>query len=136
VTAPPTGTVTAPPTGTVTEEVYGATYDPSAVTIKAGETTTSHVWVTNTGTLIWKETSEFRLSYRWYQDNAPIVSDGIRTSLPPGAIAPGQAVLIEAAVKAPPAPGTYTLKWDMVHEGIAWFSWKGVQTGDQTVTVK
>lgn len=136
VTAPPTGTGPASPTVSGTGAPYGATYVPSAVTITAGETTTSRVRVTNTGTLTWQATSKFRLSYHWYQDNAHIVFDGVRTFLPPGEIAPGQSVLIEATVKAPPAPGTYTLKWDMVHEDITWFSWKGVPTGDQVVSVK
>jgi hypothetical protein len=129
-------TLALPPPGRLTGPPYGATYLPSPLGIRAGETSTSRVRVTNTGTLIWQATGNFRLSYHWYQDNAPIVFEGVRTFLPSVEIAPGQSMLIEATVKAPPAPGTYTLKWDMVHEDITWFSWKGVQTGDQTVTVK
>lgn len=136
VTAPPTGTVTAPPTATVTGAPYGATYLPTPISTKAGETSTSRVRVTNTGTLTWQATSKFRLSYHWYQGNEAIVFDGVRTFLPPGEIAPGQGVLIEATVKAPSVPGTYMLKWDMVHEDITWFSWKGVRTGDEVVKVE
>lgn len=136
VTGPPAGTVTAQAPVVSTGAPYGAIYVTSPLTMKAGEKTTSRVRVINTGTLTWQEAGKFHLAYHFHQGDTLIEFNGVRTFLPFGEIAPGQSVLFEASVKAPPAPGTYTLKWDMVQEDIAWFSWKGVPTGDQVVTVK
>jgi hypothetical protein len=47
-----------------------------------------------------------------------------------------QAVMLRAKVKAPSNAGTYTLRWDMLQQGVTWFSQKGVATRDQTVAVK
>jgi hypothetical protein len=136
VTGPPAGAVTAQAPVVSTGAQYGAVYVTGPLTVKAGEKTTSRVRVTNTGTAVWREAGKFHLSYHWHRDGKLIDFDGVRTFLPFGEIAPGQSVLIEASVKVPSASGTYTLKWDMVQEDVTWFSWKGVPTGDQIVTVK
>lgn len=136
VTGPPAGVVTAQATVASTGAPYGAVYVTSPLTMKAGEKTTSRVRVTNTGTLTWSESAKFHLAYHWHQGGTLIEFDGVRTFLPFGEIARGQSVLFEASVRAPSAPGTYTLKWDMVQDDVTWFSWKGVPTGDQVVTVK
>lgn len=66
-----------------------------------------------------------------------VVFDGLRTilpaSVPPG---PGQKAVYIANLQTPHALGTYTLKWDMVQEGVAFFRDKGVATFDQTVIVR
>lgn len=111
------------------------------------------VQVTNTGTLPWTPAgpTPFRLSYHWYRVGAvspgtvpttaapnygAVVFNGRRTFLP-GPVGPNQTTTLPSAtLQAPSNPGTYILKWDMVHENKAWFSWKGVPTGEQTVVVK
>ena len=41
----------------------------------------------------------------------------------------------KSAFAGPSAPGTYTLKWDVVKEGVAWFSGQGVQMPASSVVV-
>jgi predicted amidophosphoribosyltransferase len=40
-------------------------------------------------------------------------------------VSPGMTIPLTAQVQAPPATGQYILKWDLVHEGVTWFSWQG-----------
>ena len=42
---------------------------------------------------------------------------------------------LPATVAAPKAPGRYTLRFDMVREGVTWFSGTGVRTGDVPMAV-
>jgi hypothetical protein len=42
---------------------------------------------------------------------------------------------LSSQLKAPPTPGTYCVVWDLVHEGVSWFSSQGGDTLHQTVTV-
>ncbi len=126
---------------------YGATYAAGSLTsLTRGQTKNVQVQVTNTRSLTWTPSgpNPFNLSYHWYRANtvppgtAPagaVVWDGPRF-LVPQTVGMNQSVTITARVTAPPTPGTYVLKWDMAHEGVAWFSGKGVPTGDQTVAVK
>lgn len=117
---------------------YGAAYTPDPLTcLTLNQTKTHHITVTNTGDLNWttQEPNPFHLSYHWYQGNTLITFDGLRTVLPQS-VAPGQSLALTATLQAPSTAGTYTLKWDMVQEAVAWFSSQGVTTGDQTVEVK
>jgi len=54
-----------------------------------------------------------------------VIWDGERTSLP-GDVAPGQSVITTVIVNAPAKAGPYTVKVDLVREGIAWLSSYGV----------
>ena len=55
----------------------------------------------------------------------PVSWDGERTSLPAD-VPPGQSVTTNVVVNAPVRSGTYTVKVDLVREGIAWLSSYGV----------
>ncbi len=115
---------------------YGATYDVSAtpVTLKAGASTTAMIKVTNGSNQTWGAGSNFHLSYHWAQNGAIVIQDGKRTILA-AAIAPCQSVTLTASVQAPPSAGNWTIEWDMVNEGVTWFSSKGVPTGNKFVSV-
>ncbi len=54
-----------------------------------------------------------------------VIWDGERTTLP-GDVAPGQSVITTVIVNAPTKAGPYTVKIDLVREGIAWLSSYGV----------
>jgi hypothetical protein len=101
------------------------------------QTRTLTVQVTNTGSLPWTPgfPNPFRLSYHWFQGNREVIRDGLRTNLT-GPVAFNRGATLNAKLRAPSSPGTYTLKWDMLQEGVTWFRAKGVPTGDQTVVVK
>ena len=117
---------------------YGAKYTPGTLqAMNRGQTRSLAVQVTNTGGLTWTPANPnpFRLSYHWFRGAQEVVRDGLRTNLA-GPVAVNQGVTLNAKLRAPSSPGTYTLKWDMVQEGVTWFRNKGVATADQTVVVK
>jgi len=125
---------------------YGATYSPGAIqSLCVGNSRNLPVTVTNTGTLTW-DRQAYKLSYHWYPagtvpaGSAPPrpgdpLYEGIRSELTQP-VGTQQKLPVQATVKAPSTPGSYTLKWDMVREGVTWFSSKGVPTADQQVTVR
>lgn len=109
----------------------------SAPAFTAGQVASVPVTVTNTGQGTFPTTSSFpvNLGYHWYDTvGRAVVWDGSRTKLP-GDLASGQSVSLTAQVAAPTTPGTYSLRFDLVQEGVAWFSLKGAAPTDFTVTV-
>jgi hypothetical protein len=119
-------------------KTFGAMYQPQITTLAAsGSLQTVPITLTNTGNFLWAAAggNPVHLGYHWIDaaGNAA-VWDGVRSNLAVD-VAPGAAQTLQATVQVPVAPGTYTLKWDLVQEGIAWFSGKGVPTFNQTVVV-
>jgi hypothetical protein len=119
-------------------KTFGAMYQPQISTLAAsGSTQTVPITLTNTGNFLWPAAgaNPVHLGYHWIdaKGNAA-VWDGARSNLAAD-VAPGTAQTLQATVIVPVAPGTYTLKWDLVQEGVAWFSGKGVPTFNQAVVV-
>ena len=85
--------------------------------------------LTNHGTVKWpnKSISPIFLSYHWYdlKKGEIIVLDGERSKLPKS-INPGSSEIVETKIIAPSKPGDYLLLYDLVDEGITWFSEEGV----------
>jgi lipoteichoic acid synthase len=85
--------------------------------------------VTNTGARAWVP-GRVHLSYHWLwpiprelaspSRNVPY-QDGIRTDLDE-VIPPGASVAVAGRILPPSFPGVYWLQWDMVEEGVSWFS--------------
>jgi len=48
----------------------------------------------------------------------------------------GQQAVVSAQVKVPAVIGGYVIKWDLVQEGITWFSGQGVPMDLTTVVVQ
>lgn len=118
---------------------WGAHGTPAAMS--TGASASVNVSFTNDGTTTWAAggTNPVRLSYHWRSDACPgtasAVWDGRRASLP-GDVAPGASVAnLPISVLAPGTAGTYCLVYDLVHEGVAWFSSLGAPTLSVTVTV-
>lgn len=99
----------------------------------------------NTGTNTWYYLADpgsgtpYRLGYHWYdasgQQYVQPPEEDHRTSLSTD-VPYGAAIAVPAALlTAPRAPGVYTLKWDMVHEGVTWFANRGSPTLDLSITV-
>jgi hypothetical protein len=109
----------------------------AAPAFTAGQTVTVPVIVTNNGSGVFPTNSSFpvNLGYHW-NDSAgrAVVWDGARTKLPAD-LGPGQSVTLQATVAAPTNPGTYSLRFDLVQEGVSWFSLKGAAPTDFTVNV-
>jgi len=120
--------------------IYGETWVDSSSPNRmlAGSSTSVAVTVRNTGTAVWSNDNNFRLGYRWYsRDGAEVTQAGggyQRAHLPQD-IPFGQAVMINAQITAPASPGTYTLQWDMVQEGVTWFAQQSNSPLNVTVTV-
>ena len=53
----------------------------------------------------------------------------------PGTLGPGASVNVAIEIPAPPRPGRYTLKFDLVSEGIDWFERCGSQTTSRSLWV-
>jgi phosphoglycerol transferase MdoB-like AlkP superfamily enzyme len=58
----------------------------------------------------------------WFDLQGDVVTwDGPRTS-PGEEVAPGDVTTVDAVLEAPPSPGLFRMQWDMVDEGVCWFS--------------
>ncbi|NTU83748.1 MAG: glycosyltransferase family 4 protein, partial [Chloroflexales bacterium] len=67
-----------------------------------------------------------RLCFRWLAAaTGALVADGGRAELP-GPVPPGMSAQVELRVEPPPAPGRYQLQIELVEEGAAWLSARGV----------
>ncbi|HVR89168.1 MAG TPA: N-acetylmuramoyl-L-alanine amidase [Candidatus Limnocylindria bacterium] len=119
-------------------KTFGATYQPQVATLAvSGQLSTVPIAVTNTGNFVWNAAgpTPVDLGYHWYDSaGKAVVWDGLRTKLPSD-VAPGATQTLQAQLQFPTAPGAYTLKWDLVQEGVAWFSSQNVAPFPQGVTV-
>ena len=108
-------------------------------TLRPDDYTRMPLWLRNTGTQNWQArgTLPVRVSYRWLDDQDQPLSDivSLRTDLP-HRVAPGHTVRLHAALLTPPTSGTYTLEWEVLREGDAWFSTRGGDTLRHTVRVE
>lgn len=116
------------------------TYAPAAsgaLTFDAGATTPFPVTVTNTGTTTWSAAgpNPVRLSYHWLADGRIAVWDGLRAPLTAD-LAPGASATLALPVMAPETPGAYTLRLDLVEEGVGWFSARGFEPRDLLASVR
>ena len=115
-------------TGETVQNWYRVDYSPpGTVTAPAGQAAVVPIRLENRGERVWSAAGAypFALSYHLSQaDGTPVTYDGLRTALP-WDVPPGGALDLQAAVVAPPTPGTYLLEWDEVQEHVTWFSWAG-----------
>jgi peptidoglycan hydrolase-like amidase len=98
---------------------------------RPGETVTIPVALRNHETALWPATGEqaVKLSYHLYDATGRVVAwDGLRSSLPSDLPAGGGDV-IPMTVTVPALTGTYTVKPDLVRDGVGWFSSRGAGTG-------
>ncbi len=110
-------------------DFYAAVYEaPLRIVLDPSARTLVPVTVRNVGRKPWRTSDEIHLSYHLYQDPRWPLVDGPRTDLPRDVLQ-GEAVSIEAILRAPLKPGEYLLLWDLVHEHTTWFSGQGVRPG-------
>ena len=111
---------------------------PPQATAAAGTLVHIPVRVWNKGVRAWHPQGEFAFALSYHledEDGAMLTYDGIRSPLP-RLVAPGEQVVVQAQVLAPPEAGRYRIEWDMVQEAVTWFSWKGAPTATTWLTVK
>ena len=90
--------------------------------VTASASKSAKLVVRNDGTETWSAGRPIHLSYHWiHADPRKARYDGERSVLS-RSIAHGESVAVLAQVVAPRQPGVYRLQWDMVEEGVTWFS--------------
>jgi len=115
---------------------YDQTNTPTQATI--GATLQLSVRVTNYGQRAWPAAgaNPVRLSYHLFSSTgAVVVWDGNRGTLAADLL-PGQAATIPITVKLPGSTGSYRIEWDLVQDGVAWFSSLGVPRLAESFTVQ
>jgi phosphoglycerol transferase MdoB-like AlkP superfamily enzyme len=104
--------------------------DGSAPTIMiSGSRTRVELKLQNSGSRAWLPDGSFAVAYHWF-DRRPksvrpkgqrVYWEGRRTWIPV-VVRNGDSVVVEAVVEAPAKPGAWYLQWDLVEEGVCWFS--------------
>lgn len=118
-------------------EWYNLSFEaPQALTIDAGHTVTTTITVHNEGDLIWSSAPPtiIHIGGHWYLPDQDIsLAYAPRWKLP-HTVAPGEAVTMQVSLQAPLEEGAYQFRWDLIHEGVLWFSYKnGVRTRTSVV---
>lgn len=116
---------------------YNASYAPTAVPEMTASTTVDvPVTIRNTGNVVWTK-GQFNLGYHWVNNATAEMSvfEGLRTALPRDVNKGGDQLTVLAKVKAPSNAGDWKLQWDMVQEGVTWFTGQGVPSADMGVNI-
>ncbi len=95
------------------------------VCMSAGQSVSVSLQVKNVGTETWKQEGQHPVhaGYKWFNaaGEQQMDMDDRRTALP-AAVLPEDKVVFGASLNAPQSPGNYTVRWDLVAEGITWFA--------------
>jgi hypothetical protein len=123
---------------------YGSTIEPTPDTprmpevLDAGAEVAVPLTITNTGALTWPATGKkpVQIGYHWMADDGItlVVLEGRRTALAED-VPSDTTINVVASVKAPDKPGRYVIWWDLVHEGVTWFSDAGAYGYRKSVAV-
>jgi SAM-dependent methyltransferase len=107
----------------------------------SGGTLDAAVHIRNAGNGVWCEQSVFpvRVSYHLYRVDAGartlMAFDSARTVLPSSGIAPGEQLTVALQIPTPGQAGQYVAEVDLVHEGVRWFSERGLRPLSLAFTV-
>ena len=110
-------------------------YRPPA-SLASGQRAAVGLKVKNAGTMTWFA-GQVRIGYHWSTPQGAPVSavENLRTELPAN-IGPGMTVtLTQVLLSAPPLPGEFVVKWDLVQGEDGWFSFRGSPTFNVTAKV-
>ncbi len=90
--------------------------------LRAGSDRSVRVLLRNDGSRIWPGDGSVSLSFHWFAADGEIVAwEGLRAAVT-RPVAPGEVIELDAVVTAPPSTGFLRFQWDMVEEGVCWFS--------------
>jgi uncharacterized lipoprotein YddW (UPF0748 family) len=105
--------------------------------LKVGQSATASLLIENAGTLTWlaEGTDRVEFGYRWRDAQGSVTQGQARTPLPHDVAYGHEVELDEVAIVAPDQPGRYTLKLDLIHRGVGWFSVQGCPAVNTTVIV-
>jgi phosphoglycerol transferase MdoB-like AlkP superfamily enzyme len=101
----------------------------------AGGDRTARVALRNDGSVVWPGDGSVSLSFHWSNADGEVVAwEGRRTAVT-RPVAPGEGIELEAVVTAPPSAGLFRLQWDMVDEGVCWFSERDASSEPRVVVL-
>lgn len=98
--------------------------------VAAGSKTAAVLDVENTGDTLWlvgaaERAGSVMLGARLYDESGALVWERHGTPPLPRALAPGESASLGFELRAPHAPGLYTLKLDVVAQHVCWFEERG-----------
>jgi phosphoglycerol transferase MdoB-like AlkP superfamily enzyme len=103
--------------------------------LTAGGAGSTRLRVRNDGLRTWPANHTVSLAYHWLSGRGePVEWEGRRTAVEV-AVPPGETVTLDAVVAAPHAAGRFRLQWDMVEDGVCWFSERSDVPAESTVLV-
>jgi SpoIID/LytB domain protein len=115
---------------------YDQTTTPGLATV--GASLLLSVRVSNYGARAWPAggPNPVHLSYHILTPGgAPVIWDGQRGFLAAD-LAVGQSAVVQVPVALPSVTGSYLIAWDLVQEGVAWFSQLGISRLQETISVQ
>ncbi|MEM7344399.1 MAG: N-acetylmuramoyl-L-alanine amidase [Chloroflexota bacterium] len=120
--------------GVAAKDGYRAQYlsHNTPTVVPPGQTLTIPLTLQNAGSYTWTRggSKPFSLGFQWYNAAGQMVrfpsNLDFRTQLP-NDVPPGGVVVLSARLRTPNQPGTYHLRWDMIHEFVTWFTTQGDQ---------
>ena len=110
-------------------------------TLTAGAVVTVSLRVRNEGSKTWLKAgaNPVRLGYHWLDSSGTEVAftnGDLRTELPNDVPPNGEVLFSAARLAVPTQAAKYTLRWDLVEEGVAWFRQRGSTPLTVAVEVK
>jgi SpoIID/LytB domain protein len=115
---------------------YDQTNTPGVATI--GASLLLNVRVSNYGARAWPAAgpNPVHLSYHILTTGGGVVTWDGRRGFLAADLAVGQSAVVQVPVALPGSLGTYMIAWDLVQEGVAWFSALGVPRLQETINVQ
>jgi len=115
---------------------YDQTTTPGVATIGASLLLSARV--SNYGARAWPATgaNAVHLSYHIFSSGGSVVVWDGQRGLLASDLAIGQAATVQVPVNLPSATGSYVIAWDLVQEGVAWFSSLGVARLQEPISVQ
>jgi len=101
----------------------------------AGRQLTATLLIRNTGALTWDAGERFGVAAHWRRaDGEEIIWEGPRTRFQ-RPVKSGETVAIEVVAAVPAHEGRWLVEWDVVQEGVGWFSEESWNLGRPSIVV-
>jgi hypothetical protein len=100
--------------------------------VAPGQTLNVSLTVQNVGGLTWPKAGQnpIQLAFQWYNAAGQMVAFPPQLDFHnplPNDVPPDGTVTVSARLRTPDTAGNYILRWDLIHEGLTWFTSQGDQ---------
>ena len=103
--------------------------------LHAGSERSVRVVLRNDGSRIWPGDGAVSLSFHWFAADGEVVAWEGRRAAVTRPVAPGELFEFDAVVTTPPSTGFLRFQWDMVEEGVCWFSQRDAESSPALVVL-